>query len=102
MGLAGFFVDIWREKDYNIYNWQGDVATMIRNLTESENDERLKHIEEEKAFLPNTLLIELPFYFVGMTSKEYEAELERFGQFLADGGRPYEYIPLNKRKKNFE
>lgn len=72
------------------------------NLTESENDERLIQIEEEEDFLPSTLLTELPFYFERMTSKEYESELERYGQFLADGGRPYEYIPLNKREKDSE
>lgn len=49
-------------------------------------------------FLPNTLLTESPFFFMGMTSKEYEAEEERYGQFLADGGRPFEYNPLNKKK----
>lgn len=75
---------------------------MMINLTEMEIDEQLNRIEDDEDFLPNTLLTELPFYFVGMTSKEYGAELERFGQFLADGGRPYEYIPLNKREKDSE
>lgn len=75
---------------------------MLINLTEMEIDEQLNRIEDDEDFLPNTLLTELPFYFVGITSKEYEAELERYGQFLADGGRPYEYIPLNKRILNDE
>lgn len=46
----------------------------------------------------SSLVVELPFFFSGMTNDEFEAEEKRFAQFLFDGGKPYEYIPLNKRK----
>lgn len=47
----------------------------------------------------NTLLSELPFFFVGMTESEFQSEQLNYAKFLSNGGKSYEYVPLNKRNK---